>query len=46
MPFTLKNAGTTYQRLLKWIFANQIGKMKEVYMDDILVKSEKALDQV
>ena len=39
MPFGLKNAGATYQRLVNKIFANKIGKSMEVYVDDMLVKS-------
>ena len=39
MPFGLKNAGATYQRLVNKIFADKIGKTMEVYVDDMLVKS-------
>ncbi|CAL9024624.1 unnamed protein product [Prunus brigantina] len=39
MPFGLKNAGTTYQRLVNNIFAPLIGNTIEVYVDDMLVKS-------
>nr|KYP73952.1 Transposon Ty3-I Gag-Pol polyprotein [Cajanus cajan] len=39
MPFGLKNAGATYQRLMNKIFQNQIGKNMEVYVDDMVVKS-------
>ena len=39
MPFGLKNAGATYQRLVNKMFADQIGKTVEVYVDDMLVKS-------
>jgi hypothetical protein len=42
MPFGLKNAGATYQRLVNRMFAQLIGKTMEVYIDDMLVKSEKA----
>ncbi|CAL2278266.1 unnamed protein product [Prunus armeniaca] len=35
MPFGLKNAGATYQRLVNKIF-KQIGRTMEVYMDDML----------
>ncbi|XP_021827603.1 uncharacterized protein LOC110768210 [Prunus avium] len=42
MPFGLKNAGATYQRLVNRIFSEQIGKSMEVYVDDMLVKSIKA----
>ncbi|KAL0404565.1 UNVERIFIED_CONTAM: Polyprotein P3 [Sesamum radiatum] len=44
MPFALKNAGATYQRLVDKIFHPQIGKNVEVYVDDMLVKSKKAED--
>ncbi|XP_073127795.1 uncharacterized protein [Henckelia pumila] len=39
MPFGLKNAGATYQRLMDKVFEQQIGKNIEVYVDDILVKT-------
>ena len=39
MPFRLKNAGATYQRLMNKMFARQIGRNVEVYVDDMLVKS-------
>ncbi|KAK0607093.1 hypothetical protein LWI29_009183 [Acer saccharum] len=39
MPFGLKNAGATYQRLVNRIFANEIGRTMEVYVDDMLTKS-------
>ncbi|KAM2062331.1 hypothetical protein ACFX1T_047293 [Malus domestica] len=42
MPFGLKNAGATYQRLVNLMFAEQIGKSMEVYIDDMLVKSKHA----
>ena len=42
MPFGLKNAGATYQRLVNKMFQKQIGASMEVYIDDILVKSVKA----
>ena len=42
MPFGLKNAGATYQRLVNRMFADQIGKNMEVYVDDMLVKSKTA----
>ncbi|CAL2228814.1 unnamed protein product [Prunus armeniaca] len=40
MPFGLKNAGATYQRLVNRIFAKHIGGIMEVYVDDMLVKSQ------
>lgn len=42
MPFGLKNAGTTYQRLMDKIFKGQAGRNVEVYVDDILAKSKKS----
>ncbi|KAM1329273.1 hypothetical protein ACFX2F_013458 [Malus domestica] len=42
MPFDLKNAGETYQRLVNLMFTEQIGKSMEVYVDDMLVKSKHA----
>ena len=39
MPFGLKNAGATYQRLVNRMFQKQIGTTREVYIDDMLVKS-------
>ena len=42
MPFGLKNAGVTYQRLVNKMFQKKIGASMEVYIDDMLVKSVKA----
>lgn len=39
MLFDLKNACATYQHLVNRTFANQIGKMMEVYVNDVFVKS-------
>ncbi|GJW78583.1 reverse transcriptase domain-containing protein [Tanacetum coccineum] len=39
MPFGLKNAGATYQRLVDKAFAKQVGRNLEVYVDDLVVKS-------
>ena len=39
MPFGLKNAGATYQRLMNKMFVHQIGRNVQVYVDDMLVKS-------
>ena len=40
MLFGLKNAGATYRHLVNIMFKDQIGKIMEVYMDDMLVKSK------
>ncbi|KAM1470251.1 hypothetical protein ACFXTO_041323 [Malus domestica] len=42
MPSGLKNAGTTYQRLVNSMFAEQIGKNMEVYVDNMLVNNKHA----
>ena len=42
MPFGLKNAGATYQRLVNRMFQKKIGASMEVYIDDMLVKSTPA----
>ncbi|XP_016164605.1 uncharacterized protein LOC107607139 [Arachis ipaensis] len=36
-----QNAGDTYQRLMNKIFANHIRKLMEVYVDDMLIKTQK-----
>ena len=40
MPFGLKNAGSTYQRMMTKMFEPQLGKNVEVYIDDMVVKSK------
>ncbi|GJS83074.1 reverse transcriptase domain-containing protein [Tanacetum coccineum] len=39
MPFGLKNAGATYQRLVDKAFQKQIGQNLEAYVDDLVIKS-------
>ena len=46
MPFGLKNAGATYQRLMNKMFAHQIGRNVKVYVDDMLVKSLREDDHL
>jgi len=41
MPFGLKNVGTTFQRSMDTIFAKQIGRNLEVYIDDLIVKTKE-----
>ena len=46
MPFGLKNAGATYQRMITRIFEPQLGKSIEVYIDDMVVKSKLESEHV
>ena len=46
MPFGLKNAGSTYQRMMTRIFESQLGKSIEVYIDDMVVKSKVVSEHV
>ena len=39
MPFGLKNAGATYQRMIQTCLEKQIGKVVEAYMDDVVIKT-------
>jgi len=39
MPFSLKNAGATYQRMVDKVFKHQLGRIMKGYVDDVLVKS-------
>jgi hypothetical protein len=39
MTFGLKNAGATYQRAMNYIYHDLIGKLVEIYIDDVVVKS-------
>ncbi|XP_057432295.1 uncharacterized protein LOC130725052 [Lotus japonicus] len=43
MPFGLKNAGATYQRLMDKVFDKQVGRNMEIYVDDMVVKSDEML---
>nr|GEZ63847.1 reverse transcriptase domain-containing protein [Tanacetum cinerariifolium] len=40
MPFGLKNARATYQRLVDTIFEGQMGRNLEAYVDDMVIKSK------
>ena len=40
MTFGLKNARATYQRAMNLIFHDLLGIILEVYIDDIVVKSD------
>ena len=41
MPFGLKNAKAIYQRMMTRMFRDKIGRMVEVYIDDMVVKSKQ-----
>ena len=40
MPFGLKNAGPTYQRIAATMFHDMIHKEVEVYVDDMMVNQK------
>ena len=42
MPFGLRNAGATFQRLMHIAPVRQLGRNAEAYVDDIVVKSREA----
>ena len=46
MPFDLKNARSTYQRMMTKMFEPQLDKNIEVYIDDMLVKSKVVSEHV
>ena len=46
MPFGLKNAGPTYQRMMTRMFESQLGKNIEIYIDDMMVKSKVVLEHL
>ena len=41
MTFGLKNAGVTYQRAMNYIFHKLIGRIVEIYIDDVMIKSKE-----
>ena len=46
MPFGLKNAGATYQRAATTMFHDMMDKDVEVYVDDMIVKSQDRADHL
>jgi len=46
MLFGLKNAESTYQRIMTRMFDPQLGKNIEVYIDDMVVKSKVVAEHV
>lgn len=37
MPFDLMNVGATFQRVMDFTFANEMGRFIVIYLDDITV---------
>ena len=46
MPFGLKNAESTYQRMMTKMFESQLGRSIEVYIDDMVIKSKVVSEHV
>ncbi|GJS11155.1 reverse transcriptase domain-containing protein [Tanacetum coccineum] len=46
LPFGQENAGVTYQKLINKVFNKQIGRNLEVYIDDIVIKSDPVEDML
>ena len=46
MPFGLKNAEATYQRMMTRMFQDKIGCTVEVYIDDMVVKSKQEAQHI
>lgn len=46
MPFGLKNAGATYQRVMTVLFHDMMHKKIEVYVDDMIAKSKTEEEHV
>ena len=46
MSFSLKNAGSSYQRMMTKMFEPQLGKNIEIYIDNMVVKSKLESEHV
>nr|CBG76436.1 OO_Ba0013J05-OO_Ba0033A15.23 [Oryza officinalis] len=46
MPFGLKNAGATYQRMIQRCLQSQLGQNMEAYVDDVVIKTKQRDDLI
>jgi hypothetical protein len=46
MPEGLRNAGPTFNRMMKLILGSQLGRNASAYVDDIVIMSEKEKDHI
>ena len=46
MPFGLKNVGATYQRAMVTLFHDMMHKEIEVYVDDMIAKSQEEEEHI
>ena len=46
VPFSLKNVGATYQKMMTRMFREKIGHTVEVYIDDMVVKSKEEKEHI
>ena len=46
MPFGLLNVGATFQRAMDFSFKEHIGKIIEIYQDDLTILSKEISDDI
>jgi hypothetical protein len=46
MPEGLRNAGSTFNRMMKLILGSQLGRNASAYVDDIVIMSEREIDHI
>jgi hypothetical protein len=46
MPEGLRNAGSTFNRMMKLILGNQLGRNASAYVDDIVIMSKREKDHI
>jgi hypothetical protein len=46
MPEGLRNAGSTFKRMMKLILGSQLGRNASAYVDDIVIMSEREQDHI